>query len=90
VHKQKYRSPWHGVPGFWAAVNRFFYTFTGPAHIGAGHAEEPVAPSAAHACPLCGAPMNEHTRDRSADGRTLLHCPAAVPVAAAESGESRQ
>ena len=77
VHKQKLPTPWDGVPGFWAGLNRFFYPITGPAQIGAGHPEGPTATVSSALCPMCGVSMGEHTRDQVADGRTLLHCPAA-------------
>lgn len=81
MHKQKLPTPWDGAPGFWAALNRFFYPITGPAQLGAGHPESPLAPVSASACPMCGASMGEHTRDLVADGRTLLHCPTALGAA---------
>jgi len=82
VHKQKNRTPWDDVPGFWAAINRFFFQFAGPAQLGAGHPEGPVHSTVAAACPMCGGPMGEHTRDLVADGRTLLHCPVEIATPA--------
>lgn len=75
VHKRFGATPWDDVPGFWAAVNRFFYRFTGPAQLGAGRQEAPVAPSAGARCPICGDVMGDHVREVVADQRTLLHCP---------------
>jgi len=70
------RTPWDGQPGFWAAVNRFFYLWEGPAQLG-DEGERPVPSSAERPCPLCRRPMSEHAINRDGpDGRTLLRCPA--------------
>jgi len=82
VHKQDRprrlgRTPWDGQPGFWAALNRFVYRFEGPAQLGTGEAEEPYAPPADAACPICRKPMTRHVLDRRGPGeKTYLHCPA--------------
>ena len=69
------RTPWDGQPGFWPAINRFFYLFEGPAQLGEA-GEAPRAASTHAACPICSAPMRDHVIDRDGpDGRTLLHCP---------------
>jgi len=70
------RTPWDGQPGFWAAWNRFFYLFEGPAQIGIEGEERPRIPEGERACPMCGAPMSAHVFDRGGPGgRTILHCP---------------
>jgi hypothetical protein len=66
-------NPFDGKTGF-NRLNRIVYTFTGPAQIGIGRAEEPYAPPADPHCPLCGASMALHTIDRTGE-RTQLHCP---------------
>ncbi|WP_022883144.1 hypothetical protein [Gryllotalpicola ginsengisoli] len=46
---------------FYEKANAVVRTFTGPADIGAGHAEEPEVRRPDAACPICGKPMNTHT-----------------------------
>ena len=79
MHKLKSRwgrTPWDGVPGFWAAWNRFFYAFEGPAQIGIAGEERPELAPEDQRCPLCGSAVNDHTIDRGGPGgRTILHCP---------------
>jgi hypothetical protein len=62
---------------FYEKANDVVRTFTGPADIGAGHPEGPDIRRADRACPLCGAPMTEHTIERVGDYRTStrVHCP---------------
>jgi len=73
------RTPWDGVPGFWAAWNRFFYAFEGPAQIGIAGEERPELAPQDQRCPLCGEPMPRHDIDRGGPGgRTILHCPVDV------------
>jgi len=73
------RTPWDGVPGFWAAWNRFFYLFEGPAQIGTGGPDRPSRVPEDYACPICGQPMSRHVVDRGGPGeRTYLHCPERV------------
>ncbi|HWL02463.1 MAG TPA: hypothetical protein VNQ52_08850 [Microbacteriaceae bacterium] len=76
VWKRTIPTPWDGVPGFWAAWNRFFFFFEGSAQVGIEGEERPqLAPEEQH-CPLCGEPMPRHDVDRSGPGgRTILHCP---------------
>jgi hypothetical protein len=67
--------------GFWSfyqKANRVVRTFTGPADIGAGHAEEPEVRRPDARCPICGQPMTAHTVLRADDQRepTRLVCPA--------------
>lgn len=48
----------------------------GPAQLGP-FGEEPLPPTAAKACPLCGQRMELHTFDRSQDHTaTRMYCPA--------------
>jgi len=77
------RTPWDGQKGFWAAWNRFFYLFEGPAQLGTADGERPRVAPEERACPLCGRPMGEHAFDRSGPGgRTLMTCPGASGPAA--------
>jgi len=74
--KSSVPSPWDGVPGFWAAWNRFFFFFEGSAQVGIVGEERPQLAPEEQRCPLCGGPMTEHRLDRSGPGgRTILHCP---------------
>ena len=66
-----------GFLGWYARVNEKLIRVAGPAQLGAGHPEGPDVRSAGAACPICGAPMTEHTVLR-ADGQrdaTRLICP---------------
>ena len=38
--------------------------------------EEPLPPTQAKACPVCGNAMSDHDVERRADRPTQLHCPA--------------
>jgi len=79
------RTPWDGVPGFWAAWNRFFFFFEGSAQIGIEGEERPQPTLEEQRCPLCDASMALHVFDRSGPGgRTLMRCPA--PEAHQEPG----
>ena len=71
-------NPFNDTPGFWGAFGRLMWKATGPAAVGAGRVEEPYAPPADPACPLCGRLMAEHTVARG-QGTTpsRLRCPAA-------------
>ncbi|MEV7633249.1 hypothetical protein AB0N64_12665 [Microbacterium sp. NPDC089318] len=62
--------------GLYAWFNTNLIRFAGPASVGP---YEPTLPPSAEqraerACPLCGAPMNQHTIDRSG-AKPLMHCP---------------
>ncbi|GGI47445.1 hypothetical protein BCL57_002142 [Agromyces flavus] len=74
-------NPFAGRRGFFNRLNRFVYTFTGPAQVGIGRPEAPYEPPADPRCPICGAPMAEHRVDRSGE-RTQLYCPAPAGVGA--------
>lgn len=72
-----HKTPWDGQPGFWAAVNRFFYQFEGPAQLGDRN-EPAYVPPADPKCPICGASMHEHRIDRGGPGKpTHMKCPPA-------------
>ncbi|WP_066516459.1 hypothetical protein [Curtobacterium ammoniigenes] len=49
----------------------------GPSQIGAGHPEAPDDRSVDHPCPLCGAPLSQHTVERPGGQikSSTLHCP---------------
>lgn len=75
----KLPNPWAGKPGFWAAVNRFFYPIAGPAAVGIGREEAPYVAPIDPTCPLCGALMADHEIERGVGTRsTRLHCPPAA------------
>ena len=66
--------------GFWNWYEKFnavVRTFTGPAQLGAGHAEAPEQRRIDAPCPLCGRSMAAHSVLRSADQHTAsrLVCP---------------
>lgn len=54
-------------------LNRRLFPWLGPPPLGPYDQPE-SAPVAERGCPLCGAPMAEHSKGMS-DGRTLLRCP---------------
>ena len=59
--------------GFVNRLNRRLFPWIGPPPLGP-YDQPPVAPARERGCPLCGAPMAEHTKGMSY-GRTLLRCP---------------
>jgi hypothetical protein len=67
------RRPW------WERLNAALMPKIGPPPLGP-YNEEPLPPTGAKPCPICGHPMEEHHVERSetGDGRTAtrLHCPA--------------
>jgi len=70
-------NPFAGKRGFFNRLNGIVYTFTGPAQVGIGRAEEPYVPPADPRCPICDNPMDQHRVDRGG-ARTQLYCPSAV------------
>jgi hypothetical protein len=64
---------WH----WYEKANRVVRFFTGPAQIGAGHAEGPDVRTTDHPCPICGAPLSGHHIQRSANQitPTRMICP---------------
>ncbi|PZQ90736.1 MAG: hypothetical protein DI534_05955 [Leifsonia xyli] len=63
-----------GGRGFFNRLNRRLFPWLGPPPL--GPYDQPAAvPAAERGCPLCGAPMSEHSKGMS-DGRTILRCPA--------------
>lgn len=76
-------TPWDGQTGFWAAWNRFFYQFEGPARVGRA-ADEPERPQRAEPrCPMCQQLMVGHEIIRTPGKSTRVVCP--VPSSAAVS-----
>ena len=59
--------------GWYAYLNSRLIRIAGPASVGP-YETEPEPERAERACPLCGAPMSQHTFDRSGP-KTLMHCP---------------
>lgn len=59
--------------GFTNWLNNSLRPYIGPPPLGP-YNEEPLPPSSASACPLCGRLMSEHVVDRSGE-RTQLYCP---------------
>ncbi|EYT56324.1 type IV secretion protein Rhs [Leucobacter sp. UCD-THU] len=82
--KRKKRHLWHqtpydGVPGAYAAIQRFLYQFEGPAQLGDRN-EPPYVPPADPKCPICGRSMKQHRIDRGGPGKpTHLTCPPPEP-----------
>ncbi|PRI11643.1 hypothetical protein [Leucobacter massiliensis] len=70
-----HKSPYDGVPGFYAAVQRFLYQIEGPSQLGERGEPAYVAP-ADPKCPVCGQSMKDHRIDRGGPGRpTHMVCP---------------
>ena len=65
----KTKLPW------WDRLNGMLMPYIGPPQLGP-YNEEPLPPTAAKACPICGQPMSEHEIERG-EGRipTRIHCP---------------
>ncbi|QNE45533.1 hypothetical protein F1C58_00360 [Glaciihabitans sp. INWT7] len=63
------KRPW------WDRLNRRLLPYIGPPPLGP-YNEEPLPPTQAKACPVCGNPMVDHDVERRADRPTQLHCPA--------------
>jgi len=59
--------------GFFNRMNRRLFPWIGPPPLGPYDQAAPE-PARERGCPLCGAPMAQHTRGQS-EGRTLLRCP---------------
>jgi len=59
--------------GFFNRLNRRLFPWLGPPPLGPYDQAAPE-PAQERGCPLCGAPMAQHTRGQS-EGRTLLRCP---------------
>lgn len=81
VHKRKKRrrlwneSPYNGVPGFYAAMQRFFYQFEGAAQLGDPN-EPAYVPPADPSCPICAQSLKLHRIDRGGPGKpTHMKCP---------------
>ncbi len=69
-------TPYDDRPGFYAAMQRFFYQFEGTADLGDPD-EAPYVPPADPKCPICRASMKDHRIDRGGPGKpTHLRCPA--------------
>jgi hypothetical protein len=59
--------------GWYAWINATLIRAAGPASVGPYETTpEPVRTE--HPCPLCGAPMSQHTFDRTGP-KPLMHCP---------------
>ncbi|MDQ7877980.1 hypothetical protein Q9R08_08360 [Microbacterium sp. QXD-8] len=62
--------------GWYAYLNANLIRVAGPAAVGPYETAPPptAAERAERACPLCGAPISQHTFDRSGP-KPLMHCP---------------
>ena len=62
--------------GWYAFLNTSLIRVAGPAAVGPYETTPPPsqAERAERACPLCGAPISQHTFDRSGP-KPLMHCP---------------
>lgn len=79
-----HESPYDGVPGFYAAMQRFFYQFEGTAQLGDPN-EPAYVPPADPKCPVCSVSMREHRIDRGGPGKpTHLKCPPRGAVGESE------
>jgi hypothetical protein len=67
------------------AMNARLRPYIGGAQLGLKNEAPPVAPAHGGACPLCGAPMDEHVVDRTGP-RTMVHCPGTPRAARAGAG----
>jgi len=64
------KAPW------WDRLNGALRPYIGPPPLGP-YNEEPLPPTQAKACPLCGQPMSLHEFTRSTDHTaTRMYCPA--------------
>jgi hypothetical protein len=61
--------------GFTAWLNGRLLPIIGPPPLGPYDDEVPLQERPVARCPLCGAPMSEHSIDRTGE-RTQLRCPA--------------
>ena len=70
-----HKTPYDGVPGFYAAFQRFLYQCEGPAQL--GDCNEPAyVPPADPKCPVCRQSLELHRFDRGGPGRpTHMKCP---------------
>ncbi|GAA1595973.1 hypothetical protein [Leucobacter chromiireducens] len=81
-----HKTPYDGVPGFYAAVQRLFYQFEGPAQLG-DRGEPAYVQPADPKCPVCGHSMKLHRIDRGGPGKpTHLRCPK-EPVAEGDGAD---
>jgi hypothetical protein len=66
--------------GWYERFNSTLIRKMGPSQIGAGHPEGPDDRSLDRPCPLCGAPLSQHTVERHADQvrSSTLHCPVST------------
>ncbi|MGO1435110.1 MAG: hypothetical protein ACTJFR_03750 [Canibacter sp.] len=70
-----HKTPYDGVPGFYAFVQRFLYQIEGPSQLGDRDEPAYVRPSDPK-CPLCSQSMKDHRFDAgSATKSTSLKCP---------------
>lgn len=70
-----HKTPYDGVPGFYAAFQRFLYQFEGPAQLGDRN-EPAYVPPADPKCPVCRQSLELHRFDRGGPGRpTHMKCP---------------
>ncbi|MBL5974763.1 MAG: hypothetical protein D3X82_13635 [Candidatus Leucobacter sulfamidivorax] len=85
-----HRTPYDGVPGLYAALQRFLYQFQGPSQLG-DRGEPPYVPPPDPKCPMCKQPMQDHRFDRGGPGKpTYMKCPKPgnAPATSGRSAES--
>ncbi len=74
-----HQTPYDGVPGVYAAIQRFLYQFEGPAQLGDRN-EPPYVPPADPKCPVCSRSLRLHHFDRGGPGKpTRMKCPPPEP-----------
>ncbi|QIM19181.1 hypothetical protein G7066_12500 [Leucobacter coleopterorum] len=82
--QNKKRQLWHktphdGVPGIYAATQRFLYQFQGPAQLGDRNESAHVAPPDPN-CPACRQPLQDHHITPASPGKSShMQCPPPKP-----------
>nr|WP_165138385.1 hypothetical protein [Microbacterium endophyticum] len=71
--KQSLRTRVRAAGGWYSWINASLIKAAGPASVGP-YETSPEPARTARPCPLCGAPMNAHTFDRTGT-KPLMHCP---------------
>nr|WP_167049918.1 hypothetical protein [Microbacterium halimionae] len=71
--KRSFRTRIREAGGWYAWINATLIKAAGPASVGP-YETSPEPTRTARPCPLCGAPMDAHTFDRSGP-KPLMHCP---------------
>ena len=74
-HRLWHKTPYDGVPGVYAAIQRFLYQIEGPSQLGDRN-EPAYVPPVDPKCPICGQSLELHRFDRGGPGKTThMQCP---------------